>query len=277
MYYTGALIVYVIYTAFVSLRKIKQEDRLQRTEMMLLEADANLRYSKACLSLFEFSLRHKTECSQAAETAASYFALLKSEDERADVIRTRPRAEKVMLVVRRVFANAVVVLLTLLAWFLIVFMTLLQNAFSNAEYAASYTPFVRTLASLATTLSMAAINSLAPIVISTMHDLEKWDDPAFRIKKLVVSLYILKILNLAVLMVTYLGLMWNTFGSLLGYFAVQKVNTIACVEDQTGQQFITLVAIDFLVGRIGGLAGILGVRLLAHLLYVLVGWLADGV
>jgi hypothetical protein len=165
-----------------------------------------------------------------------------------------------------VFGTLIVLLLILLSWSTIIVLTVMQETLEAYATQALGTQFGSFLGPFVVPVGLAMLNAVIPILLGFVIAMEKWDEPAFAIKLMSGRLYVLKILNTWIIMISYLRLLWSEFASVLPWVLVQPV-TGMCAEDQAGQALVAFVLTDFILDKVGSIASLVGKNLVARLRY----------
>jgi hypothetical protein len=186
----------------------------------------------------------------------------------AETLRRRTRNERYALYARRAASFLLYIVIQATCWWVILMVTTQASQIqaSIARSAPLLAPYVSSIVPAAVTL----INSVLPVVIGQLTALEKWDDVGFAIKAMVTRLYLAKVLNVLIQLVSYALLMdpyLFTGAQTILEFATFDGPTVRrnvmlafkpelydCRAEQVASGLLTLVVTDFTVSKVGAIS-----------------------
>jgi len=268
--YGWLLFAYMVFTLGVTLRKWLVEDKKFKVTSVAEEqgGSSQAKYSKLFLCSWDHSLAHKEEVTDLKLSNGQTMVVTLEEEKIQKLRSTRTNMEIAVLVCRRVFGGLFYMVLQFSGWYAIIYLTLknsiIQTWCENQKgfgwAASSVVPAV-----------VSFINALMPAAIKEIVKFEKWDTMKMVIKQLTVRMYLSKILNAFIQILSYLLLANPLFAASnanIREAVEQPYNSasFACRADQVGVGLFQLVATEFVVSKVIALATPYGMRVHAQVM-----------
>ena len=247
--------VFVVLTFFVasigSLSRLVLENRNKKISDMQAEAarlNPSMRreYGPMAFTPWNHFEWRVSDVDNQRHNLASVIRVMLLEEERKQLIMARSAQERNRLHTRRVLANIAICVVIVTTWSIVVMLTVIEQSLPSI---------------LITPAVISALGAMVPPVISFLTNFEMWDDGAFKLKVLIVRLYLLKILNLAIIVFGFLQLVARENLILSRESSVDENGVEYCVEDQVGIGLLGFIVADFVVHKVATMGGVL-VRLL---------------
>lgn len=273
---------FAVAAALACLYMLKQEDSLHR-QSSLLANEEGVQYARATVvRLWDCQVYQGDAVEEQKLVAADTFRLLDSEVSIAQQIRNRTPQERLSLLIRRLVVNAVVLVLVLVSWAVLIAVSVASPYLGQLTYFADSSSLNAlmqlAMQNLLVPAALQVLSAGAPIIVGVLTRLERWDSPAFALKMLITRIFFIKVLNVIVVMVSYMQLLlvgtanYDWFAPTIDVFglsiSLSSNDTNSQAEDTVGEGLMIIILVDFVADKLSEIASYLFSRLVARLRYV---------
>ncbi|CAM9091484.1 unnamed protein product [Chrysoparadoxa australica] len=271
--YASMLVLGMGMQVVLTVYKWVKEDQLKRELDLLEEQQASTRFAKSFLISWDNNLRTHAEVEIVQLELGSDANVLLSDLGLADMAAARTLRDRALLASRRFIGTLVYIVLQLAAWSLIIWLTSesqslgqeLQSSFESVEWLSGAS---EAIAASLVPAAVSVINGIMPVLIMKITNLEKWDREKTVVKMLTVRMYLAKVLNAFIQVLSFM-LLANPY-LMSGTYSDLRINVeqkfssqlYSCRIQQAGVGLFQLVVTEFVVSKVIAL-GILNVK---HLL-----------
>ncbi|KAG5189996.1 hypothetical protein JKP88DRAFT_176300 [Tribonema minus] len=272
--FVSMVVLVVLLQATVTLIKWLVEDRL-RCELDALEEDQkHVQFARTFLVGWDNNTAKGHEVEELRCSNGMQLAVLLAEDTAAKTTASRTLRQKALLFVRRCLGMVVYMALQLAAWYAIVLLTASSRALAtwilNELAAVSWLKgFTSTLAVSIVPVGVTIINTIMPVFIKLITDIEQWDSAKTITYMLVTRMYLAKILNACIQAASYM--------LLANPYLISRIDTnlrrnveqgydstsFECRIDQASSGLFQLVVTEFVLSPIIAAASLLAAKLQA--------------
>lgn len=266
--YSVVLVTMEVVLLVLTVQKWITEDRQAKTVEAIDGGGNKPRFGRIVLNAWDFGATTHDQVMDLKKSIAEQVKITLAEEQMAERVRRRTRKERYQLYTRRLVAFIIYVVIQAASWYAIIAVTTQSSELQRhiATQAAFLAPYVASLVPALVTV----INGIVPTVISLLTALERWDDVGFAIKALVTRLYLAKVLNVLIQLVSFALLLdpylLTSRQSSMGFFTIDgssvrknvmlafKPDSYTCRAEQVGSGLVNLVITDFAIGKVAAIA-----------------------
>jgi len=204
-----------------------------------------LRLARNTLNIWEFGVADATEIDNQRSTVVGNLKVILAEDRLQDAVGKRTLEQTYVLWGRRTFGVFLNLVLIGFQWGAIGYLTIQQ---ASLKESLDGTPLSGVKAFVVPGV-ISGINAALPMATTAITHFEQWDSKALELQIEVTRLYFCRILNAMLLAFAYYQLLeQRSIYQGTEIVAVEKWNS--CYEDQTANEFLTLVLSDWVIPKV---------------------------
>ncbi|KAJ0411534.1 hypothetical protein ATCC90586_001129 [Pythium insidiosum] len=199
--YTSVLVAMEILLLVLTFHKWILEDRASKTVEAMDNGEKKPKFAKLILNAWDSSLSTKEAFSDMQRAIEEQLKLAMAEERLSETLRHRTKKEWYLLYARRLLAFLVYLTVQASSWYLIIVLTTQSTEIQAwiALKAKVLSPYASSIVPAAVTV----LNAALPTIISLLTQLERWDHSGFAVKAMITRLYLAKVLNVIIQLVSY--------------------------------------------------------------------------
>jgi len=243
---------------YLALLKWVREDRRSKLLTLKDEELHHIKFTRALLGEWDFTLSNSKEISLLKQSLTQNLILLLEEAKSKKATEKRTRYEIFISYTRKFIGILLYVLLQTILGLLIIYLTAQSQNLSMiiAEFNEDWESF----ASSIVPATVSIINTIMPILIKALTDFERWESQKVAIKQLVFRMYLSKILNLMLQVLSFMLLanpyMWSRMNiyndlrqNLAKNYTPESGSSGLCRADKVGLGLYQIIITEFIMSK----------------------------
>eukprot|EP00658_Telonema_sp_P-2_P010909 TRINITY_DN14153_c0_g1_i2.p1 TRINITY_DN14153_c0_g1~~TRINITY_DN14153_c0_g1_i2.p1 ORF type:complete len:812 (-),score=199.83 TRINITY_DN14153_c0_g1_i2:212-2647(-) len=209
----------------------------------------SIRMVREALNPWVFSVEDSGENIDQQSNLANRMKSIISEMERCKEREKRTPEQRRKLIFRRILGGFLNLVLIGLQWSAIIVLTIFTSTIQDAASGAG-----SLVAGVVVPLAISAINAALPLAIAAITEFDQWDSRAFRLKMEAGRLYVSRMFNVLIILLSYYQLLTQKTIYEGTEAKADTVNWGTCYEDQVSNAILLLVIADFFFPKAATLA-----------------------
>ena len=268
MFYTLNMVVCIGILIVVAIRKVSHEDRKYKVLMGMESGDDGSRvYSKLSLAIWDHNVTSNNDAWDLKEAVTDQFSQIVFQSEKEEEIAARTNKDRYKLYARRLVGVLINLAVMSAGWGVILGLTAFGRSIAinlGLETEEQQKMFV----TVGVPSTVAGMNAAIPTIIwMIITKLEAWDDKKFETQLIILRIFLAKVMNIMIQLVTYLMVsdpyvfkrsdLLSLFGGrgyfdnyLNGKFQMPLADERQCRADNVSYALVNLLLVQFVSSKL---------------------------